>query len=55
MDARASRQSWRLAFGPRGRQVFFFLLTWLGVASLVAFLLGEGYREARHTAEAIGR
>lgn len=52
MDALASRQSWRLAFGPRGRQVFFFLLTWLGVASLVAFLLGEGYREARHTAEA---
>lgn len=53
MDKPASGQSLRRAFGPRGRQVLFFLLTWLGVASLVAFLLGEGYREARRKAEAV--
>ena len=51
MEAAASRQSWRLAFGPRGRLVLLFLLTWLGVASLVAFLLSEGYRDARRKAE----
>ncbi len=52
MQIPATRQSWRRALGARGRQVLFFLLTWLGVASLVAFLLSEGYREARRKAEA---
>jgi diguanylate cyclase (GGDEF)-like protein/PAS domain S-box-containing protein len=52
MERSASGHSWRLVLGARGRQVLFFLLTWLGVASLVAFLLSEGHREAGRKAEA---
>ena len=43
-------------FGPRLRLVLFFLLTWLGVAVLLGFLLSEGRREAERKAhsDAVG-
>ncbi len=37
---------------PRVRLVLFFLLTWLGVACLVVFLLQEGRRQVERKAEA---
>lgn len=39
------------AFGPRVRLVLFFVLTWLGVAMLLAFLLNEGRRETERRAQ----
>lgn len=40
------------SFGARFWLVLFFVLTWLGVALLLAFLLREGRREAERKAEA---
>ncbi|MBS1145227.1 MAG: diguanylate cyclase [Proteobacteria bacterium] len=40
------------AFGPRVRLILFFLLTWLGIAVLLVFLLNEGRKEAEQKAPA---
>ena len=46
MDALFSRSLLGRAFGPRVRLVFLFVMTWLGAALLLAFLLNEGRRES---------
>ncbi len=51
MDKSSSRRQLARAFGPRFRLVLFFLLTWLGVAVLLVFLLNEGRREAERKAQ----
>lgn len=51
MDRPSSGQLFGRGFGPRVRLVLFFVLTWLGVALLLAFLLNEGRHEAERRAE----
>lgn len=50
-DKSSSGQRIGRVFGPRLRLVLFFVLTWLGVAVLLAFLLNEGRREAERKAQ----
>lgn len=50
MNISSSGQKIGRAFGPRVRLVLFFIVTWLGFALLLAFLLNEGRREAEQKA-----
>ena len=50
MNISSSGQKIGRAFGPRVRLVLFFVVTWLGFALLLAFLLNEGRREAEQKA-----
>ena len=52
MDAQSSCGWIIRTFGPpRVRLLLFFALTWLGIASLLVFLLHEGRQEAERKAE----
>jgi len=50
MGISSSGQMIGRAFGPRIRLILFFVLTWLGVVLLLAFLLSDGRREAERKA-----
>lgn len=51
MGKSSAGQRFGRAIGPRVRLVLFFVLTWLGMAVLLGFLLAEGRREAERKAQ----